>query len=177
MADPITLSLVGAGIGMAGSGISTVTNYQNARAQADAEKINAREAELSATQAGLAASANEDAQRRQARALMGEQAAATGEAGLAMAGSAKDIARQSALYAELDALNLRYEGEMKKRGFKWEAIQAKFRAKQAKKAATLSLIGGGLQMGGQAASGYASASYMGEQRAFMKSQQNSLVKS
>lgn len=176
MADPITLSLVAAGAGMAGTAISTVTSYQNSRAQADAENINAREATFAAERQGIAGSQAEDRQRRQARALLGEQAAATGEAGLAMTGSAKDIARQSALYAELDALNIRYDSEMKRRGFNWESSQAKARAKQAKKNATLSLISGGLQMAGQAAGAMGKAGEMSGQRSYMDSQTAALKK-
>lgn len=62
------------------------------------------------------ANAREEAQRRDARRILGSQRAALSQAGTGMGGSAADVMAQSAADAELDALTLRYEGDMRARG-------------------------------------------------------------
>lgn len=61
------------------------------------------------------ASAQEEAQRRQSGAYLGRQRAALGDSGTGSLGSGSnfDVARQSAVNAELDALNIRYAGQLR----------------------------------------------------------------
>jgi hypothetical protein len=58
----------------------------------------------------------EDQQRREASFVMGKQRAAGAQAGLGLGGSTADVTGQSAVMAELDALNIRYAGEMEAKG-------------------------------------------------------------
>jgi hypothetical protein len=69
--------------------------------------------------------ADEAAKRRDNRQLMGEQAASLAESGLSGSGSSARAANQSAALAELDALNIRYAGNMKRTGLLAEAKEAR----------------------------------------------------
>lgn len=59
---------------------------------------------------------DEEAQRREAKMLLGAQAAAMAQSGTGIAGSNELVMRQSAALAELDALNIRYRGLMQAKG-------------------------------------------------------------
>ena len=84
----------------------------NSRAQAQAAQTNAEIANNNARGARLAANANEEAARRKSSYSRGQQRAAIGQAGIAYEGSALDVLGQSAANAELDALNIRYRGDL-----------------------------------------------------------------
>lgn len=87
-----------------------------AKGQAQADEYNAEIDRQNAVAAQQQANAREEAQRRLARQALGEQRAALSQAGIGLSGSAADIYRQSATNAELDALNIRYEGGLQTRG-------------------------------------------------------------
>jgi hypothetical protein len=80
-----------------------------------------RQARISQAQGYL----DEEAQRRRANQELGVQAASFSEAGGGLGGTAADVARQSAVNAELDALNIRYGGLMRGSGLLAQAQQAK----------------------------------------------------
>lgn len=63
----------------------------------------------------------EETQRRKARLEAGRRAASIAEAGLGFGGSMGAFDDQSNAYAELDALNIRYEGALEARGLLAEA--------------------------------------------------------
>lgn len=65
---------------------------------------------------------DEEAQRREARQVLGMQAAAMAQAG---GGIDEGLLRQSAVLAELDALNIRYRGAMESQGLLSQAKAAK----------------------------------------------------
>lgn len=72
--------------------------------------------------ASLQQSASEQArQNRRARQVMGEQRAATAQSGTGFGGSNADLLDQSATLAELDMLNIAYEGQMRARGHEIQA--------------------------------------------------------
>lgn len=72
--------------------------------------------------AALQQSASEQArQNRRARQVMGEQRAATAQSGTGFGGSNLDVLDQSATLAELDMLNVAYEGQMRARGHEIQA--------------------------------------------------------
>lgn len=54
----------------------------------------------------------EEQQRRQARLEAGKRRAAIAQSGTGFDGSNADVERQSQIFAELDALNIRYQGEL-----------------------------------------------------------------
>ena len=82
-------------------------NANNAREQAQAERA--------------VTSQQEDEQRRRARLVIGSQAAAGAQSGVANSGSQALSLEDSATQAELDALNLRYAGTMRARSTEFQA--------------------------------------------------------
>jgi hypothetical protein len=90
--------------------------------------------------------AAEELQRRRAGSVLASQRAA-----IAQGGSMGAIAAQSGRDAEMDALNIRYEGGLRETSLREEANQQNWQAKQLRKGAKLALATSFL---GAAASGY-----------------------
>ncbi len=65
--------------------------------------------------------ADEEASRRASRYQLGEQAAALAQAGIGSGGTAELVVKDSALAAEMDALNYRYRGIQQGRALKSQA--------------------------------------------------------
>lgn len=97
------------------------------------------------------ASAREEQGRRQAAQVLGAQRAAFAQSGGGMGGSAADVMRQSSINAELDALTMRYEGELRARGLESQAAAERFAGKQAQRAgyfeAAGTILGGAAKYG------------------------------
>lgn len=77
------------------------------------------------------ANAREEQQRRGTRQVLGQQRAALAQAGIGMGGSALDIEEQSADRAELDALTMRYEGDLRAKGLLAAAEGAEYEGRAA----------------------------------------------
>jgi hypothetical protein len=173
MADPVTLMLVAGG--MQAMGAIAQGNAQSAqldaqannyRAQADAAAYNANITRQQAEATAQQTSAREDLQRKQARQVFGRQLAAGAESGVSLTtGSAADVFRQSLYDAEMDALNIRYEGEMNRVGLlnqasllDWEGEVSKTNAvasnKMAKQAQKAGYLNAAIAMTGAAAGAY-----------------------
>jgi len=142
MADPVTLLTIGAITSAATTAAGAVGTYMQGKGEADNLKTMARQTEL---ETGAA----EEVQRRQATRQLGAMQAAQGQSGV-VGGSTADVYRQSAIDAELDALNIRYQGMSKSNALKTQA-------KATKKAATASAILGLASAGGQLAAGMGQA--------------------
>lgn len=93
-------------MGWAPALLTAYSTLRGSRADAAAMESQARVAQSQAY-------ADEQTQRRQARAVLGSQAAAMAEAG---GGIDENVVRQSAINAELDALNIRYAGNLRGAG-------------------------------------------------------------
>lgn len=141
----LPILLVAAGTAQAASAIRQ-GNYANNVAKVQAENLNQQ---ASATR-GLTV-IREEAQRKNAREVIGSQLAAGAEAGGSLSGSNLDALRESMMNAEMDALGIRYEGEVKARGLENEATATRARGRQAQ-------IGGYLSAAGSLA--MAGASYL-----------------
>ena len=115
MADPVTIM---AAIAAAAKFTASVSETAQARAVGAAQ---ARGLEEQARAAGLEAGIEEEAQRRQAMFQMGETRAAGAQMGLTESATFGDVYSQAATMAELDALNIRYTGEGRRRGLMYEA--------------------------------------------------------
>lgn len=124
--------------GTAMSAIGAITQANNAKAAAD---YNAAVMEQNAGIERQQAGQREEAQRRQARMVLGEQRAAFSQAGTGLGGSAADIMAESATNAELDALTLRYEGDLRARGLMAQAEAERFQGRSARTAGYLSAAG------------------------------------
>lgn len=107
-------------VGVAGvAAVSSLTASQASAAQQDqnAATQNADASQSIGNMQALEAqaSAQEEAQRTQSAQYLGRQRAALGDSGTGSLGSGSnfDVARQSAVSAEIDALNVRYSGQLK----------------------------------------------------------------
>jgi hypothetical protein len=131
--DPVTALIVG-GTAMRAVGSIVEGNAQssNYKSQQSAYDYNADVAAENARIAWQQAGAREEAQRRRGRAVLGAQAAATAQSGVDVgSGSPLAIAAQSATNAELDALNIRYEGGLQARGFAIESENLRYQGRVA----------------------------------------------
>lgn len=97
----------------------------------DAAKEDAAVLRTQARSARQQALQDEYAQRRGARQFEGHARAAAAQAGGGEGGSVEMLLEQSAIMAELDALNIRYGGEMRARGLLAEARATRKRGQQA----------------------------------------------
>lgn len=120
-------------IAAAASGVKAIGQLQAADAQSQAARYNAKLANQQAEVERQQTLAREEAQRRQAAQILGQQRAAFAQSGGGMGGSAADVMQQSTALAELDALTIRYEGDLRARGFDTQAEQERFAARTAKK--------------------------------------------
>jgi hypothetical protein len=139
---------------IAAAATKAVGAIQQGNAAKAAGDYNAAMLEQGATAERQQTSAREDAKRREARMVMGAQRAAFAQSGGGLGGSAADVMQQSSINAELDALTLRYEGDLRARGMQAEATSERFAGKQAQRqgyfAAAGSILGGsGEYMGAQ----------------------------
>jgi hypothetical protein len=90
--------------------------YQEGQEQKRAGDANAQLLEDRAFTARQQSTRDEEMQRRESRMFRGKQAAALAEAGIGSEGSGGGLLDQSALFAEFDALNIRYGGDMQAKG-------------------------------------------------------------
>lgn len=127
---------------------------QQAEYDAGVSRRNAKVLEMQAAVEGQQAARAEEKQRREGRKVMGQQAAGLAQAGVGFSGSALDLTAESARNIEMDALNIRYEGQLKAQGLMADAESQRYKAegqifagKQAKAASRIgvasALISGG----------------------------------
>ncbi len=125
----------------ASTAMSAIGAISQANSAKGAAEYNAAIMEQNAATERQQAGQREDAQRREARMVMGEQRAAYSQAGVGLAGSAADVMQQSAATAELDALTLRYEGDLRARGLMAQAVGERAAGRSARNAGYLSAAG------------------------------------
>lgn len=126
--------------------VSSAAAYQQGQAQKAAEEFNAQLSEKEAKAAQDQSAREEEALRRESAGLLGKQRAAIAEAGLTGGGTTGLLADQSAVLAELDALNIRYGGSLRGTGLLSQAASSRFSGRQAGKS-------GGLLAGARLLSG------------------------
>ena len=153
------VSAVGAGVGAMGA-IQQGEAQSNAyKAQADANRYNAIVAKNNADAANQQANAKEEMQRRQFAQVQGEANAAIAQSNTGFLGTNEDILKQNAINAELDALNIRYQGQQQAKGLLAQSQLDTFNADQnmvnASNAKTASYYGAGANL----LSGVGSAAY------------------
>lgn len=90
---------------------SVASAAATAQGQRKSASYNASVAANNATAAASQANVNEDAQRRRAALALGREAAGAAQ-GSGLSGTNLDTYEQSATNAELDALNIRYQGKL-----------------------------------------------------------------
>lgn len=123
---------------------TTAENYQQSAAMNEYNAAVSRNQSASALSESSAAQA---AQRRRARELLGEQRAGIAQSGTGFGGTNADLLERSQTLAELDALNLAYEGDLKSKGFlsqsNIEDVNAATNRRNAGTARTSGYIGAG----------------------------------
>lgn len=101
-----------AAIAMIGSTIiQGAGSIMSGRAQRKASEQSAKLAEMNAQRGLREAGEAESRQRRMGRRALATQRTAVSQSGFSMSGSMLDWLEESATMAELDALNIRYEGQ------------------------------------------------------------------
>jgi hypothetical protein len=115
-----TAGTVASGIGFAGTALSALGAIQSGNAQA-------RAAEYNAAAIQQQAASNEASIRRNATRVRQAQEAAVGASGIELSGSPLEVIADSAANAELDALTVRYGGDVR-------ASQERARGAQARQA-------------------------------------------
>lgn len=103
----------------------------DAKAAAD---YNAKMLDQQASTARAQGLQDEYSQRRNSRQFLGSQAASIAQAGGGNGGTAAMIGEQSAVSAELDALNIRYGASMRSQGLISQAVGERMRGKAAQTA-------------------------------------------
>jgi hypothetical protein len=132
-------------------------------AQQQQAQYNAASERQQAQAAGAVGAEQEAAQRRKGALFLGEQAAAIGESGTGItSGSAQDVMRQSATFAAMDALNTRYEGQLRSKSFLNQSIADEYAAGVYGKSKQNAITGGYLGAGSAILSG--AASYAGSKK-------------
>jgi hypothetical protein len=141
-----------------------------ANAQATAARYNANLRTMEADIARSTAGRREEQMRRASRQVLGKQRAGIAQAGVGFTGSSLDLMDQSSFMAELDALNVRYEGNLRSHGLMAQAQQDLYSArayeasgknamKQAYISAGASLLSGAAGYAGATASAGTAANY------------------
>lgn len=126
--------------------LKSAGTYKAGQEEKRAGEANARVLEDQAHSARQQAGRDEEAQRRQSRMVRGKQAAALSEAGIGFEGSGGLLADQSALFAEFDALNIRYGGDMRAKGLLSQATALRRGGRNA--AGSAALLAGGQLLSG-----------------------------
>lgn len=149
--EPASLTLAASLAAVAAAGVSAVGAIQSGEAQKKAGAYNAQVAENNAAQAQQAAAFNEAQQRTRSARVLGAERAAQGASGVTVEGSPLEVLAQTAQESELDALSIRYGGDVAAARARSEATLARFQGGQAVTSsyfsAGASLLGGASKFG------------------------------
>lgn len=126
---------------MAGDAISAVGAINQGKADSMAGEYNAQSAEQNAAYSLQQAKENERRQRIVSKKFLGDIRASYGASGITTEGSALDVLEESAANAELDALTIRHEGQVKATGYLNEARYSRIAGENAKNASYLKAAG------------------------------------
>lgn len=150
-----SLALTGAAVAGAGALVSGINQSASDRQQAAALNRNAALSDQQAQQVYAQGVEREDTQRQQAGQQLGAQRAAVAESGFnPSSGSALDVQQNSVRNAELDALQLRYQGVLQGNSLEDQATQQRYSAQVAGSNARSAITTGVLSAAGTALSGY-----------------------
>lgn len=138
--DPFTLAMIGTAVATVGA----ISQGNAAKKSAD---YNAAIADRNAVVATQQASANEEAQRKIDARRMGMARAGYGASGVTSDGSVLDVLGDSIAEAELNALNIRYEGQLASQGYGDSASSQRAAGKNAQTAGYMQ-AGAALLQGG-----------------------------
>jgi len=153
------LSIASGALGVVGAIQQGQQASAAAKSEANMAEYNAKVAEIQARQAYAAAGVQEDETRRRGRVALGNQIAASAEAGAGLNG---DLLRESVYGIEEDSMAIRYEGDLKAQGLKDAAALQRSAAAVArdrgKRAVTASYLNAGSSVLNAATSYYGTTS-------------------
>jgi hypothetical protein len=129
-------------------GLQALSAIQQGNQAQAAANYNAQVLENQAQTERNQATVRQEAQRREARQVIGQQLAATSESGAGLSGSNLDLLTESLRNSELDALNIRYQSELNAQGLQQQAGLERFQGKQAKYQSRMSAAGSLLNASG-----------------------------
>lgn len=144
-----TMSTLSTAVSVASTLFGAIGQYNQYQAQSKANAYNAAIARQRSEQALSVVNQREESQRRFSRLRAGERIAAIGQSGTGTGGSNADVERQSEIMAELDALNIRYEGQVESTGLLNQASLEDYYSKANKSNARSALIKGAFGATGQ----------------------------
>ncbi|WP_206141184.1 hypothetical protein [Burkholderia sp. Tr-20355] len=156
--DPVSALTIGsAAVSTVGAISGGMAKSAQASQQAAALDRNAALSDQQAGQVYAQGVNREEAQRAQAGQQLGTQRAAVAESGFnPNVGSALDTQVQSTRNAELDALQLRYQGILQGQSLEDQAQQDRYAARTARASARNSLVAGGISAAASLLGGVAS---------------------
>lgn len=150
----VALPLIAIAATVAGTAVATVAAVKQGDAASDAAKFNAKQAEQNAQVATGQATEDERAFRVFSRQQLGAIQAGYGASGVQNVGSAEDVLESGAQQSEMDALKIRYGGQLKAKGYEDSASLSGMEASSAS-------AGGYLSAAGTLLSGASKAAYYG----------------
>lgn len=133
---------------------------QQYEAQSRADKYNAALASRERSETLQVYGEREAAVRRKSAFEIGESNAQAGQTGFTNSGSILDIERQNAVLAELDAQNVRFEGQQKGRSLAEQEKLLKYQSSVANKNARNARLGGLIGAVGSGIGAYGNAQYL-----------------
>lgn len=134
--------------------VSGIAAFQQNRMQAKLAKQQAEIAQENAKRARFRSQVEQQDQDILARAVLGELASSQAASGLDFASGSFASRRKAAqILARKDSLNIRQGGELEAQNFEQQALDARFEAKQAKRAGTFSLLSTAFDTGSSLISG------------------------
>lgn len=153
--EPTTLAIISSVVGAVGAVGQANAAAASAKSQKQAAEYNATVMKQQAVATQQQGAVAEDAQRRRVRSILGKQRAALAESGLGFEGTGGMLLNQSAAAAELDALNMRYETDLRAKGLLSDANMAQFEGEAALSAGRSAAMSGYLTAGTSLLSGVA----------------------
>jgi cytochrome c biogenesis factor len=142
-----TISMISTAVSAVGAISQGMAASDQAQSAAQAAQYNATVDQQNANNAMAVANANEESQRRKNAYMLGNTRAGLIQSGIGTDGSSSDVLQQSAQNAELDALNIRYEGILKGRAYSnqenLDVMQANADQNNADNAMTNGFLGAG----------------------------------
>ena len=140
--------------------VSTVGALAGAKAQSNqlksqayADEYNATMLKQNAEVASAESNQREELQRRQFGQMQGQALAGVAQSGAGFGGSNFDVLQQNAVNAEMDALNIRYEGQNRARGLLAQSQLETFQSKAHRAAARDTMTAGFINAGSNLLSG------------------------
>lgn len=131
MYEPTTLTAIAIA---AGTAISAYGSYASGRAQKKQAEANAQIAEADAKAAEQKAKYDEDLHRQRVRKILSSQRAAIGSSGVSVEGSPLLALEETAREGELDALAIRYGGDVSASRSRSEAALSRQEGRSAQRA-------------------------------------------